>query len=257
MNPRATLSTAATIFVAAALVVGADDKTQGPNPPPSPSPAAAASPSPSKPSLAGRFKFNPDKSDDARAKIREAMAQRRQASGGGGGGGFGGGGMGHRGFGGGGGGGYGGGGYGGGRRGGNGQDGSQSDPQRSGTRALMQEATDPGSVLTITHSDPELTITYDDGRVLTLYTDGRKVKPDDGGPERQTKWEASRVVSDVKASKGGAKLKEAYSIDPQTAGLDIILRFELPYLDDPVIIHQHYDAAPLDAPQDPGVTVTP
>jgi hypothetical protein len=209
-------------------------------------PTAAASPVPE---LTGRYKFNPEKSDDARAKMREAMAQRRRGGfGGGEGGGEGGGGRHHGGFGGGGmGGGMGGGGY---RRGGGGQG---SDQGRAAMRAAIEEATDPGDVLTVTQRDPEVVITFDDGRVRRLFTDDRRVKGTD--QEAHTHWEGVKLVTETEL-KGGRKVKmrESYSIDPATHALDSTVRLELPMADQPVIIHRRYDLAP---PDGVGVTVTP
>ena len=241
-------ASAALALVLGASALGADDK-----PAPSPAPVAA-------PQLTGRYKLNPAESDDARAKFREAMAQRRGddegGSGGGGGGygrhhgggGFGGGGMG---------GGFGGGG---GRRGGWGG-GGQSDSRRAGMRAAMDEAMDAGSVLTITQKDPEVVITYDDGRVLQLYADNRKVKADGDAPERQSYWEGEKLVSEVQV-KNGPKIRESFVLDPATHALNSYVRLQLPMSDQPIIIHRLYDAAPPEgvgsAPlEGVGVTVTP
>jgi hypothetical protein len=220
-------------------------------------PTPAASPVPE---LTGRYKFNPTSSDDAHSKMREAMARRRGGEGGeGGGGGMGGGGRHHGGGGGfggggmGGGGGYGGGGMGGGGMGRRGRGERGSDESRAAMRAAMEEATDPGDVLTVTQKDPEVVITFDDGRVHRLFTDDRKVK--EGDEESHTHWEGIKLVHETELEKGPKlKIREAYSIDPATHALHSTVRLELPMSSEPVIIHRQYDLAP---PDGVGVTVTP
>jgi hypothetical protein len=217
-------------------------------------PAPTASPS-AAPRLTGRYKFDPQKSDDVREKMREAMANRRRGFGGPGGGGPGGGGPGGGGGGwGGGGGGMGGGGFGGGGMGrhhGPGREGG--DDQRGAMRQAMEEATDPGEVLTITEKGPEVTIAYDDGRVRQLFTDGRKIDGEDA--ERESRWEGDKLVSETTLKKGPKlKIREAYSIDPVTHALRATVRLEVPMADEPVIVHRIYEVAPIEGE---GVTVTP
>lgn len=221
---------------------------------PAAAPAATAPPA-EKPQLTGRWKFNPDKSDDARAKMKEAMAAAHRGSGdgsgqtGGHGGGYGGGGGGHMGgghMGGGGGmgGGHRGGGMGGGRPpGGQGQGGGMSDEKRALARAAMDDVLNPGAVLTITQKDPEVTITADDGRVRTLYTDGRKVKAKDGAPEQTTKWDAGRLVCESKVD-SGPTIRESYSIDPESKALKVTALIQMPRSETPVVVHLQYDTAP-------------
>ncbi len=217
----------------------------------SPAPAAPVE----KPNLTGRWKFNPEKSDDARAKMREAMAGRHHGSGGdgsgtggqggGSGGGYGGGG-GHSG-----GGHMGGGGMGGGHMGGgmgghrpSGTSGAEpSDEKRALARAAMDDVLNPGDVLTVTQKDPAVTMTADDGRVHQLYADGRKVKGKDGAPEQTTKWEGAKLVVESKID-GGPTIRESYSLDADGKALQVIARILMPMSDTPVIVHHQYDAAP-------------
>jgi len=198
---------------------------------------------PATPQLTGRYKLNMKMSDDARAKIQEAMSHgsgeggRPHGYGGGGpgGGGYGGGGMG------------GGGGYGGmgGRRG--------SEANRASMRAVLEEAEDAPEVITITQKGPEVTLTFDDGRVRRLYSDNRKMNAQGDEPVRQAHWEGEKLVSEVQF-KNAPKVRESYVLDAATHGLSTFVRFEMMMSGRPVIIHRFYDLAPLD---DVGVTVTP
>lgn len=215
-------------------------------------PADAAAAPAEKPQLTGRWKLNPEKSDDAHAKMKEAMAAGRRAAGegggpgggpgsGGSGGGYGGGG---RHMGGGGGGGHMGGGMGGGRPpGGPGSGGGASDEKRALARAAMDDVLNPGEILTITQKEPEVIITSDDGRVRTLYTDGRKVKGKDGAPEQTTRWETGRLLSESKID-SGPTIRESYSIDAESKALKVTAFIQMPRSETPVIVHMHYDAAP-------------
>jgi len=168
-----------------------------------------------KPNLGGRWQLNPDQSDDARKKMRDAMTQAREAGGGGGGmgGGMGGGGR------------HGGGmGGGGGRRGGGGRPSSGSDSPGGGTLGAALEAP---SKITVAQVDPEVVITDGDGRVRTLYGDGRKVKSDtaSGTVETSTKWDHGRLVSENKTN-DGAKVTEIYSLSPDKRQLFVNVRLE-------------------------------
>jgi hypothetical protein len=216
--------------------------------------APAATAPAEKPQLGGRWKLNPDKSDDARAKMREAMAHRHSSGdgssgGSGGGGGYGGGhgGGGHMGGGGMGGGGHMGGGMGGGHRsGGSGSGGAQpSDDKRAAMRAAMDDILEPGDVLTITQQDPDVTVTADDGRVRHYFADGRKVKGKDGAPEQTTKWDGPRLVVESKID-SGPTIKESYTVDGDGKALQLTARILMPSSDTPVIIHKQYDLAPVE-----------
>lgn len=240
MKPHIAASAGAAVAIAVTLCLGAADADE----------KASA---PAAPELTGRYQLNPNASDDARAKIHEAMSQGRS---GGEGGGYGGGGRHHGGGGMGGGGGYGGGGYGGGGFGGGGMGGHRgggaSDANRAGMRAAMEEASDAPAALTITQKGSEVDITYDDGRVLRLYSDNRKVDAQGDEPQRQSHWEGEKLVSEVQF-KNGPKVRESYVLNATTHGLSTFVRFELPMSGKPVIIHREYDLA---TPEGVGVTVS-
>lgn len=234
----------AAVGVAAAGSSLAQDAT---SPAPSPVPAET-------PQLVGRWKLNPDKSDDARAKMRDAMAARRRqnsggdsgGSSGGSGGGYGGGGHmggGHMGGGGMGGGGHMGGGMGGGHRSGGSGGSQQSDDKRAAMRASMDDVLEPGDVLTITQKNPDVTVTADDGRVRNYFADGRKVKGKDGAPEQTAKWDGGKldVMSKIDS---GPTIHQTYSLDPDGKALQLTARILMPNSETPVIIHRQYDLTP-------------
>ncbi len=195
-----------------------------------------ATPAADQPNFTGRYKLNPEKSDDARAKMHEAMANGRRGGSGGGGGHGGGGGTGR---------GRGGSGRGGGMGGGRSGGGSDRRPQGEQTgfmREEMDEVMEPGKILTIVQSGAELTITADDGRVRQIYTDGRTVKIAEG-IEKKSHWEGERVLTETKVEKG-PKITDVYALDAVTKALLQTVRVELPNAEKPVVIHRVYDAAP-------------
>jgi hypothetical protein len=194
-----------------------------------------------KPNFTGRFKLDPAKSDDAQAKMQQAMAN-RQRSGGEGGGwrggpGGGGGGWGR-------GGGRGRGGYG----GGGGQPGEQGQSRGGSLREALQQVMEAPSVLTVIQKEPELTITTEDGLVRQFYTDGRKAKdPREGSLERTTRWDGEKIVSQVESARG-AKLTETFSLEDGGKTLRQVVKLEMPRADQPVVFQRVYELAPLDAP---------
>jgi hypothetical protein len=202
------------------------------------------------PDLSGKWKFNQDKSDDAREKVREAMANSNSRRGMGGSGmgwpgrqGGGGGGMGTPPFGGGapp----YGGNGGSGGQtgQGGGNQTGDQAQP--TGNMAALL---DPPEELDIAQKDPVLTInkpqsgdqpqsqntsqgqtqSQPDTENHTIYTDGRKMEQQNAqGEKRQStaKWKDGKLVVETKGERG--KLTETYELAQGGKELDVTLKVE-------------------------------
>jgi hypothetical protein len=172
-----------------------------------------------KPSLAGAWTLNKDLSDQPtdRGNRNGNSGQRGRDSGGG----YGGGGRRRGGFGGGGfGGGYGGGrgGYGGGRQ--------QMDPEAMARmRDAVRDLTDPPDRLTITQTDSMIVITGQDGRTTRLSPDGKKIKDDNTGIERKTKWDAGKLVTEI-GGIGQLKATETFAMNPELHQLRITAQIE-------------------------------
>jgi hypothetical protein len=162
-------------------------------------------------SLAGRWKLNVQKSDDARKMMREARQGRSGDASGRGGmppGGPGGGMGGPRGGGRGGGGGRGPGG--GGRPPGSAENG---DDRRESMRAVFEAA----SELLVTPTANEVVILEKDGRLRTLHPDGNSYKSEGGTSETKTRWEGARLVVESKDS-SGARIVETFALASTPAG---------------------------------------
>lgn len=156
------------------------------------------------PNLAGRWKLDPEKSDDARKKMRESAGDRR--GGGGGPGGRGpmggpGGGMGGR----------GGGGMGGRGRGPGGRAPAGGDDPREAMRAVFA----PPSELLITPTEHEIVILEKDGRMRTLHPDGKKYKSEGGNAEVKARWEGAQLVVETRTEMG-AKTTETFVLSGES-----------------------------------------
>lgn len=150
------------------------------------------------PGLSGRWTLDPEKSEDGRAKLREAW----QARGGGGGGG------GPRG------GGPGGGAGGGGGRGGPGGGGrGPGGPGGDGLRESMRSLMEAPPALTITQTPEEITIIEEDGRLRALHADRKEYKGT-GGEKIRTRWEGTRLIVETKGERG-PRLVETFEGGPE------------------------------------------
>ena len=207
------------LILTVTLAAAAAGPAQGP--PPSPEAAEHAS-------LSGRWRLNPEQSEDARKKVNEAMAGRQAGGSGPGGGGAGGG---HRG-----GGGYGGG-RGGGRMGGGGGGGARPPADSPDTLSSLLEGP---AEMTITHTEAEIAVLEKDGRLRTLHPDGQKYKTDTGG-EVKTRWDNGHLIVETKRDRGPS-VTETLGLSADRKQLVVILRLEGRSFG-PVTVRRVYDVA--------------
>jgi hypothetical protein len=204
------------ILAAGLLAAGAAAQS-----PPLPSPSPQTSASADRPNLSGRWRFDADKSDDARQKMREAAGGRRPGGEGGGFGGRGGGGFGGR---------RGGGGGGGGRgRGGDGRGGDGARPDGGG-EGSMRSLFEPASEISITQTETEFTVLEKDGPLRVLHADDKKYKDDATGTEVKTRWDKDRLLVETKRERGDT-VHETWrlSLAEATRRLTVDYRLENPY----------------------------
>ena len=64
-------------------------------------------------------------------------------------------------------------------------------------RDAMRDLTSPPSHLTIVETDSMIVMTSADGRTTRLAPDGKKVKDDNTGIERKTKWDGEKLVTEI------------------------------------------------------------
>jgi hypothetical protein len=180
-------------------------------------------------SLAGPWKLDPSRSEDARTKLRAEMEKRRgeRGRGGMGGGADGeGGGMHHGGGMGGGGGMRGGGGMGGRHRGGAGGPGGGGRPDPEAMRASLTELLEAPESMAITPGAEEVEIAGTDGAIRHLRPNGEKMKHDGFVTETRTKWEGDALVSESWAGHGSMHVTETLRRDPVSGDLHSTLRVE-------------------------------
>jgi len=168
------------------------------------------------PSLAGRWKLNPELSEDARAKMREAMEARRgdgSGRGNSGGSGSGGGGRG-----------WGRGGHGGGGMGG-GRGASRSGTSGGDPQSAMREVFEAPAEFTITPTAAEVVILEKDGRLRTLHADGKKYRAEGGAAEVETRWDGGQLVVDTKSDRG-PRITETFDAAPDRTRLTGTLKVD-------------------------------
>ena len=64
-------------------------------------------------------------------------------------------------------------------------------------RDAMRDVTEPSERLTIVQTDSMVLITGADGRTTRLSADGKKIKDENTGVERKTKWDGGKLVSEI------------------------------------------------------------
>jgi hypothetical protein len=204
------------MLILAALLT-ASFATQAPTPAPAPTPE----------SIAGVWTLNKDLSD-ARPERGEQGGADRGSGRRGGYGGRGGGGR---------------GGFGGGGRG-MGRGGAAGEPANPETTARMRDAMrdvmDPSDRLTIVQTESMVLITGADGRTTRLSPDGKKIKDENTGVERKTKWDAGKLVSEISGLARG-KMTQTFAVDPETHQLRVAVQLEGRQSREPRTITHVYD----------------
>jgi len=162
------------------------------------------------PSITGAWTMNKDASDVLPPRGDNGSGDRGNGSGrrGNGGRGYGGG---H-------------GGFGGGMGRGGGMGGERANPDDlARMRAAMRDLTDPSDHLTITQTDSMIVITGADGRTTRLSPDGKKIKDENTGVERKTKWDGAKLVSEI-SGLGSGKATQTFTVDPESHQLRITVQ---------------------------------
>jgi hypothetical protein len=99
-----------------------------------------------------------------------------------------------------------------------------SSEQRRRTEAVRAIMETPER-LTITRTESLVIITAGDGRTTRLSLDGKKIKDDSTGIERKTKWDGSKLVTDITGA-GPGKITETYTIDQEHDRLNVTVQTE-------------------------------
>jgi len=196
-----TFSTVSSVAVGALLIVNVG--------------AAGLAPSTPSHAIVGAWTLNSDLSDQP---VRGDQGDSDRGRRGDGGRGFGGGGR------------RGGGGFGGGRAGGRGGGmgrGASVNPEdMARMREAIRDLTDPSNHLTIVETESMIVITSADGRTTRLSPDGKKIKDDNTGIERKTKWEGDKLTIEIGGLGPAGKATQTFSADAESHQLRVVVHME-------------------------------
>jgi hypothetical protein len=117
-----------------------------------------------------------------------------------------------------------GGGFGGRGRGGAGPGGPSRDDMAR-MRDAMRALTDASDHLVITDTPSIVIVTGADGRTTRLSPDGKKIKDENTGIERKTKWDGGRLVSEI-TGLGRGKATQSFALDPDSHRLRVIVQMD-------------------------------
>ena len=92
-------------------------------------------------------------------------------------------------------------------------------------RDAMRDLMNPSDHLTITQTDSMVVMTAADGRTTRLSPDGKKIKDENTGIERRTKWEGGKLVSVINGL-GRGKMTQTFVADPEHHQLRITVQME-------------------------------
>jgi hypothetical protein len=92
-------------------------------------------------------------------------------------------------------------------------------------REAIRDIMEPSERLTITQTETMIVITTAEGRTTRLSLDGSKIKDDNTGIERKTRWDGDKLVSDVSGA-GPGKITQTYAVDPEHHQLRITAMLE-------------------------------
>ena len=114
----------------------------------------------------------------------------------------------------------------GGRGGGRGAGAAMNPDDMARMRDAMRDLINPSNHLTIVETDSMVVMTSADGRTTRLAPDGKKVKDDNTGIERKTKWDGEKLVTEFSGLGPMGKVTQTIAADPESHQLRIVLQME-------------------------------
>ena len=93
-------------------------------------------------------------------------------------------------------------------------------------RDAMRDLTNPSDHLAIAETESMIVITAADGRTTRLSPDGKKIKDDNTGIERKTKWDGGKLVTEISGLGPAGKATQTLAADPETHQLRITVQME-------------------------------
>ena len=92
-------------------------------------------------------------------------------------------------------------------------------------RDAMRDILNPPDHLVITETESMVVLTGADGRTTRLSPDGKKIKDENTGVERKTKWDGGKLVSEINGL-GPGKATQSFAADPEHHQLRITAQME-------------------------------
>jgi hypothetical protein len=119
---------------------------------------------------------------------------------------------------------------------------TRSPEEMARIRDAMRDVMNPSDRLTIVQTDSMILITGADGRTTRLSPDGKKIKDENTGVERKTKWDAGKLVSEI-SGLGPGKMTQTFAVDPETHQLRITVEAQGGRSRQPRTVTHVYDPA--------------
>src|SRR5256714_14991052 len=110
-------------------------------------------------------------------------------------------------------------------RGGNNPGAAMNPEATARMRDAIRDLTNPSDHLTIVQTDSMVVVTGADGRTTRLSPDGKKIKDENTGIERKTKWDSGKLVSEI-SGLGPGKATQTFAPDPEHHQLKITVQME-------------------------------
>ena len=104
----------------------------------------------------------------------------------------------------------------------------------------MRDLMEAPEQLTITQTESLVIITTGDGRTTRLSADGKTIKDESSGLSRKTRWDNSRLVSEISGARD--KITETYTVDREQHRLTITLRVDNSRMPNGGVTRRVYDA---------------
>jgi hypothetical protein len=92
-------------------------------------------------------------------------------------------------------------------------------------RGAMRDLTEASDHLVIADTSSLIIITGADGRTTRLSPDGKKIKDENTGIERKTKWDGGHLVSEISGIRS-AKATQTFAVDSETHRLRVTVQIQ-------------------------------
>jgi hypothetical protein len=110
-------------------------------------------------------------------------------------------------------------------------------------RDAMRDILEPAEHLTVTQTDSLVALTAPDGRTTRLAPDGSKIKDENTGVERRSRWEGGQLISEISGI-GPGRMTQTFSVDREPRQLRIVVTIDRGRGQPPRTVTSIYDPDP-------------